>query len=140
MIRGIVPSGYKNESVVTEWNKFGEDGIRPSWNVNPGTISVPHTGTVDYTGVKVGSIVVIGYFGFDTVSKTLNGKTRCHQARHRWLIQCTCGRYEIRSQRAIRKSIKNTRRQDLKIPCCQQCEECILADVYTKIEKGAKDE
>ena len=120
-IRGFVPCGHGSEKIVTEWNPSGELGNQAGWDVSPGIIDSPSTGTVDYKGVRVGSLVVVGYFGLDNNIKSLNGKTRCHQQRHRWLVRCTCGRYELRTQKGVRRAIRNYGETDSKVPCCQQC-------------------
>lgn len=48
----------------------------------------------DLTGIEIGRLKVIGYYG-----KGGSGKT----SRARWIVRCKCGAYELRTSTAIKK-------------------------------------
>ncbi len=61
----------------------------------------------DYTGIKHGTFIVIGYCKFNK--------------KHRWLVKCQCGKYEVRTIKALKNHIKNNNCFDQ--DTCSGCED-----------------
>lgn len=70
----------------------------------------------DLTGVKYGRLTVIGFALF----RPNNWKTSTNSAR--WVVKCSCGRYEIRTTKSIKKAYTQSAR----------CRECQLNYTYEK--------
>lgn len=78
------------------------------------------TGADDYAGHTWGRLTVIGYH-----SAKGKGKFKVHK----WVVRCTCGRYSVRTHRAIKEK-KNTDE------CCGHCE--YLKIVNKRYNRGHK--
>jgi hypothetical protein len=75
----------------------------PHWEMPPKMRSVPENGSNtfnDMTGIRKGYLTVLGLFDSATNKKGLPKKRKRKAAV--WVVQCDCGRYELRFTRAIR--------------------------------------
>lgn len=66
------------------------------WECPQKTWPVP-LGQQDYTGLKMGRLTVIGYYG-----------AHWKKGYSLWLVRCVCGRYELRKGRNIRQPKPST--------------------------------
>lgn len=67
------------------------------WKEPPETIPVYGHLKRDFTGVRLGRLVVVGFLG----SFSLSGKPN-HGGRQRaWLMKCDCGNYQLNRERAL---------------------------------------
>jgi len=73
----------------------------------------------NFTGKRFGKFVVVGFYG-DRVRA--NGERRYG----RWVVRCSCGRYEVRSSKTIRIGNEHG--------CCQYCFE--LESIKRKYRDG----
>jgi hypothetical protein len=102
----------------------------PYWDINPGTLPCPKTIT-NYSGIEIGHIKIVGYFGLDKRTRGYSGRKRSTQDRHKWLYECSCGRLGIKPQRKIRKLL------NLKDNSHVSCDAC--ASVYCSTKLIIKD-
>jgi len=72
----------------------------------------------DLTGLKFGQMTVVEYYGGSN-RYNKNGKSKYKTGGARWVCRCSCGNYEVRKGKAIRKMVKGTRRREM----CQECRE-----------------
>ncbi|AUR89712.1 hypothetical protein NVP1131O_43 [Vibrio phage 1.131.O._10N.222.49.A8] len=89
-----------------EANVKGNNGHYDSKNPIPIQKSPDNTNFIDYTGVRVGRLIVIGLAHNSIAQK----KQSTGQA---WVCRCDCGNYTIRRSRPIKRGIKM---------CCGECE------------------
>lgn len=66
------------------------------------------------TGKKRGSFTVIGLYNGIEVGKRAKGKKRSIPKGYGWVVRCCCGKYEIRSKKAINNENNNK-------DCCLEC-------------------
>jgi hypothetical protein len=89
-----------------------KNGHEVTWDTPPKLRPVPNDarrdpGFVDFTGTKKGQLTVIGLFDHTVNNK---GRPKKHIPKAWWAVHCTCGKYEIRSTKALRnKDNKNDR-------------------------------
>lgn len=89
------------------------------WLEAPQTATVPET-IIDHTGKVCGDFVVYGFFSRDDRLRTRTGKYRPTSQRDRWVLKCTCGRYELRNTGKLTRMINSGKPEGLM--CCRTCQ------------------
>lgn len=124
----------KTAKVVTgpSWDDYSpkkKNNKRELWNDPPPTKPIP--GTIkNMVGFQKGRLTVVGYLGFKNKVKnriTKDGKQYTENMRlNKWLVRCTCGRYEIRTQQSLTRK-RTAHLEDM----CQICQ-----DLHFKTDKN----
>lgn len=76
--------------------------------------SLRHDQFIDFTGKTKGQLTVVGLFDNTTNKKGQTKKRTRKQAW--WVVRCVCGKYTIRSTRAL----KNPKNRNDRCHCCQK--------------------
>lgn len=58
--------------------------------------------TIDFTGFKKGSITVIGVYAGNKKIKINEQYKFINTGKHRWVVKCICGKYELRSSKSLK--------------------------------------
>jgi hypothetical protein len=102
----IVVSPAKKEGFIFDRNAKASSMVPLPTRPFPGTVEN------DLTGRTVGRLTVIGYY---VVRGSGTG------AKGRWVVRCSCGRYEVRSARVI----KSPHDEDMSRGYCYECDRTV---------------
>lgn len=98
----------------------------PHWDAPPPMKKIIPHGMQNLVGTVFGRFTVLGVYA----------GTKGHWTAGRWIVRCTCGRYEIRGTKAI-KSIKNNWDRCIE---CQHLTKLKRQEVFTRTGEWPPDE
>lgn len=97
----VIRDGEHWEPRITDAQHDSPNPIHTAWRP---------PGAKDVTGLRVGRLTVVGYWGRNSNGGKGTG------ARHRWVVRCDCGMYSVRRVTSLQKSLTAGRSD-----CCQRC-------------------